>query len=442
MVAPYYRLMEINAPSQGGKTTIIELLSLLLMIELKQDILILSTVEAQSRRLLTDMKTILIPSFRDENLRELSTDAADQVTFAHLGTSIKAFPHSIQAVTGNPAGVVILDEVAKYEKDADVIHAEAVARTGKTHGKVLSISTFFGGSAQDPQQPKGYRGNMFHFKWSQHWKDMHNPHKETIALQFIWKASPPLVANIETLKAAMAEEFFKEHYEGVPRKEAGIALYGADFSKKDHVKLPSEIPLNDRIPLFLCYDPGLMKGAVLGQLDLDAMRLMYLLDFLSDARMTWEEFVRSVFYQCRKRFKFYDIQLFCDVAGNQKNRQTNDTDIEVISRVCNQWPESEYQNIAPGVQVQKSFMKLRNAFYVSTECRYLSDAFESGLVREERAGILQDVYKKDGYWEHVGDAARYPVYSLTGGYTAQSLEPHSQGIEIQQTPYVNPYTRY
>jgi len=209
----------------------------------------------------------------------------------------------------------------------------------------------------------------------------------------------------------------------------GIALFQNYFDRTKHTRSPEDIKenyLSYEYPLFLCFDPGLRTGAVLGQINPEGPKgpvILGLESWLSNGDQPLEQFVKSVWQQVYYRYRKegYHVSVYCDVAANQRNRQTLDTDALVITRVTGQEPTREYQPIEPGVQVIKSYMVRDDGFIISQKDTLLIDTFESGLVHETRAGIAKDAYAKDGYFEHIGDAFRYPVYLLSEGRTADMM---------------------
>ena len=455
ILAALYRFIKVAAPSQSGKTTTAELLGALMAYAYPGDnTLILSTRQEQSERLLRDIRNKLIKRCRVPELQKLSRDSSTILEIEQSRSQIIALPHSINALTGNPARVVILDEMEKWDKEPAKIYAEAVARTGKTGGQVIVISSVDAEGHRDNKSPEGYRGSFFHYTWQETFKDRRNPNKDAVAARFTYHTSPHLAQskNIEALKKEMEAQgpgYFEAHYLCIPRKVKGRAVFENDFKKDIHIKSDSDLAnkLNPYEFLFVSFDPGLYKACVVGQLDPDAPRLIYLRAYLADREQTFEAFVKSCYIKVKKEFASYDILLFSDIAGKQENRQTGETDIQVIEQIFQGYTVyAEYQHResltkTTGIKIMRSFMHQVDGFYVSEKATLIIDALNSGLVNDERGGITLDIYKKDGYWDHIGDAARYPVYSLTGGMLATTLS-NSQAFEVSYNPYANPVTGY
>lgn len=449
IMAALYQYVKAAAPSQSGKTTAAEILAATCAYAFPgQNTLILSTIEDQSERLRQDIRDKLIKCHRVEENRELTIDSASEgkLKLKCNGSQIIALPHSIKALTGNPAQTVILDELEKWDKEPAKIYAEAVARTGQTGGRVFVISSVDTDGEEDLSQPQGYRGSFFYQMLKKDWKNRANPEKPTIAARFTYHVSPFLMNNIDKIRqeviSTTGEQYFNAHYLSKPRKAAGKAIFDGFFKRDVHVRPEAEVPLNPNEPLFLCIDPGLNKAAVLGQLDPDHARLMYLRCWMAKADVLFGDFVQSVMIRARKAFPHFEIQYFADFAAKQQNNQTNLANADIIATITGQYPAFKYQHIAPGIQAMKSFMKRVDAFYVSDQCAILADAFESGLVAKEVRGVTQEEWVKDGHWEHPGDAARYPVLILCGGYSADALAASGGYAESVHNPGADPITGY
>lgn len=444
-LASQYRFANVYAPSQSGKSTGGTALAAELMYEYPGiNILILSTTEDQAARLLIAIRNNYIKCHREPLARELDPKGGDSSTLLrlkHTGSSILALPHSMKALIGNPARFILFDELAAWDKeDPAEMYAQGVARTGDKGGSILSISTFKGEGLPDPTVPRGYRGNYFHHKWAQTYAQRRDPNKTSVSLLYNLNVSPNLARDQKIIKAEMDKEqpgLFEEHYMGVPMKRSGRAIFGTDFERKTHVTPDAQMPISPDYPLFLCFDPGYnMAAAVLGQLNEDVPSLMYLRSW-TGKKQTVSEFIDSVLIKVKRQFPNFEILYFMDVAGRGHNDQTGTTNISVLASKIGYNPITQKQNIEPGVEIMRSFMRRRNGFYISDhkDCEILVEALESGLVCEERGGVLQSRYRKDGYYEHPGDAARYPAHYLCSGLTADVFQGTGSGFLIARSPY-------
>lgn len=446
MLCALYRFIKISAPSQSGKTTTAEILGGVLAYAFPGSKgLILSTEQDQSKRLLLDIKEKLIQCHRVPELRELSVDNDHHLVIRETRSAIRALPHSIKAVTGNPADWVILDEMEKWDKEPAKIYAEALARTGKTGGMLLVISTVDQEGKSDPKSQEGYTGSFFYQMWHTDFINRKQLEKATIAARFTYHVSPFLLANIGPIRQELinsnSEPYFRAHYLGIPRKAKGKPTYGDFFKRTMHVQDEQNLPLNAQESLSLCFDPGLNKAAVLMQVDVTVPRLIYLRAYMGDRTQIFEDFVKSVWIRVRRDFPNFDIQMFSDVAAKKLDDQTLIANSDIISRVTYQYPIMQYQEVKTGIQIIKTFMKMVDGFYVSAKCEFIADMFESGLVQKEINGIPQEEYAKDGYWEHLGDCSRYPVAYLTGNQSAQSLG-QQESYELSMSEHVNSVTGY
>lgn len=444
-----YRFLQFQAPSQAGKTTIAALISALTMYAYPGcQVLFLSTIEEQAQKVLEKLREVFIKRCNVPSLRELSTDSADKLQLAETNSKFLALPHSIKALTGNPARLVILDEFAKFDRSPALIEAEAIARTGKTGGQVLKISTLFGEGYSDPKSPMGFKGNYFHYLLQRAQENRRNEKKVSISASFTYKVSPYLVANLPAIKDDILQKggnmaYFNEHYLGIPRKTIGNPVFAEDYSEKDHYRPDKEVPLNSLLPLFVSFDPGLTKACVVGQVDTNKLRLVYLRAYKGDRTETFEEFVKKCWAKVRKAFPHWALDVHCDVAGRRQNDQTLQTYTAIISNITNQFPTTLYQNIEPGIQILRSFMHRRDGFYVSHEASWLHNAFLHGLIYKPPSTTgAQEVYVKDGDFEHVGDACRYPVYSIMNGHTPEVYSRPPMVFEDNDSYYRCPITGY
>lgn len=433
MLATMYRNLKIKAPSQSGKTTFSEILAATVAITSPgSKILILSTNESQSQRLLEDIEQKLIKQCRVPEYRNLSTASQSLLQLAENNSTIKAVPHSIRAVTGNPADLVILDEIAKWDKAPDKIYAEAVVRTGQRGGRVVAISAIDEEGMKDDKVPSGFRGSFYDFIWTEDWLGRKES-KDNAAVNFSYHVSPYLTNNHDVIKRELQKAgkgYYEAHMLGVPRKSSGMPVFQSTFKPDIHVKTDEEIAglLNPQSSLFLCFDPGKNKAAVLGQLDPFQVRLVYLRAWIDLDTQFFGEFVKSVWLKSLKEFAGFHIDVYADTASKQTNSMVDDTYAKIIQAETGVYPIMEYQHVDPGIMAMESFMRRVDGFYVSTGAPLLIDALSTGLVRQERAGQYLTAYKKDGFYEHVGDCARYPVLHITSGYSAQSLEHNTQII--------------
>lgn len=439
-----FQFLKILAPSQSGKTTIAELIAAIIACtQPGAKILILSANEEQAQRVLADIRDKLIKKATLPELHELDKDSVQVIKLAATRAQIKAVAYSIKAVTGNPADFVLCDEPARWGKDADKVYAEAVARTGKTGGKVICISSSDEEGHADSRSPQGYRGNFYDYSWNLDFLERSDPNKESAAIKFSYHVSPFLVKNEPRLRKEYEKRgrgYFEAHMLCIPRKVSGIPVFQDDYEPKEHVISEERITrlLSPRHPIFVCYDPGPTKACVAGQLDIDHGRLLYLRSYLARTDKSFTQFVEETYQKIARDFGEYGLEVYADVASKHVQDQINVTPANDIYDITGLYPIMEYQHIGPGIDIIRSFMQRRNSFYLSDheDNQYLRDAFSTGLVWEERQNRIIDdpknaKYKKDGTYDHIGDAARYPPAYITGGYTASSFM-HNQRVESER----------
>ncbi len=441
-----FNFLDIYAPSQSGKTTAVSALASVLLYEYPGvGILILSSREEQAQRIIYDIRNSFIKCHKVKELQDLDPkggDSQSQLRIKQSQSSVIALPHSMRALTGNPARVVLLDEVARWEsEDPRVIYSEAVARTGDKPGAlIISISTFNGEGLTDPSHSHGYRGNFFHHHWEQSWLKRKDPNKIRASFRFTYHVSPNLLKTAPTVKAPlgpMPEELWNEHYMGIPRKVAGAPIFSGFFKPSQHIQKDNQMNINENEPLFICFDPGDVKSAaVIGQLDPTAARLSYLRAYLSE-KILFQTFVDTVLLKLKRQFPGYDYLFMMDANSDQKTGETPDTFASILANKIGYDPILHRQPIEPGVEIMRSFMKRTDGFQISDhpECAILVEALESGLICAERNGVSLRKYKKDGHYDHVGDAARYPAYYLSDGLVAGSLGNEGPGYYVANSPY-------
>lgn len=420
-----FRFLNINAPSQSGKTTAVEALAATIIYEIPgSQVLILSTREEQAERLIRDIRELFILNNRIPELRKLSRkggDTSDRLELQHNGSSILAVPHSMKAITGNPANVVLLDEVARWDKEEPAtIYAEAVARTGDRHGQVISISTFNGQGYPDTTQPQGYRGNFFHYLFQKTFP--HIPtHPDTASIRFTYHVSPRLSdpKNHQSLKQelkSMGPGYYEEHMLGIPRPQTGHALFAQHFDASQHIRSDNKLKelIDENFPLALCFDPGWNRqAAVLAQFIPDRPQILYLRTFIGE-KLDLGKFIDVVLSKVWREFPGFPIQYFMDVAGRQTNKQTGLTDVTILEHKTNQYAYTLKQLVAPGVQLIISYMNKTNGLLISDHPSntILIEAFQS-IPAKLRNDVPQMEYEKEGYLEHPTDCARYILYALS-----------------------------
>jgi len=314
---------------------------------------------------------------------------------------------------------------------------------------MVTISTFNGASQQDKTQPQGFRGNFFHHKWKTSWDQNHHQNKKSVALRFTYHVSENLKTNINIIRKEMDEKLgpgaFDEHYNGIPRPMVGKRLFGADFDPTHHIRddVATLQQLNPDEPLFLCFDPGYtMQAGVLGQLDPDKPRLTYLRAWTATNK-TFGTFIDEVLLKLRRiqALAGWDILFFVDLQAKQANDQTGETNANILFQKTNQYPVMKKRRIEPGVEVMRSYMRLKDGFVCSNhpDNKILADALQNA-VATERKGLFLGTYTQDGYYEHPLDAARYPADFLSNGMAADQTPPQLK--ESSYTVAVSPYTGY
>lgn len=444
-----YQFIDIYAPSQSGKTTAVEVLVATLLYEYPGiSVLVLSTKDEQSERIIRGVRNQYIKCHKVEELRELDPkggDAADKLILKQSQSTVIAVPHAMRAVTGNPARVVILDEMAYWDKeDPRALYAQAVARTGNFPGFIIvTISTFNGASRIDNEHPDGFVGNFFHHKWSTTFQNRHKRDKSSIAFRFTYHVSENLVKNIDIFRKEAVEkgtmDNFNEHYMGIPRKMPGKLVF-EHFSRDQHVKPDPMVVqmLNPDEPLFLALDPGFTgQGAVLGQVDPRHPRILILRSYLAQKK-DFPQFLDYVLLKVRREFPGWHLMPFIDIQAKQVNDQTAISNADIVYRKMQDYPVMNKYQVEPGIKVMRSYMRLIGGFLCSDhkDNQIFAEAMENA-VAQERNGVFILKYKKDGYYEHIIDPPRYAIHFLTSGQQVDTtpVGHGDQGYIVAISPY-------
>lgn len=124
------------------------------------------------------------------------------------------------------------------------------------------------------------------------------------------------------------------------------------------------------------------------------------------------EFGSRVLNYCEAEYpgaKFIDA---CDTAGSQVSDKSDHTSIEILNRM-GVFPNHRKQEIKEGTEIIRQKLRMRvdgrTGLLVNSSETEIIDGFKGGLhYPEVKEGMAEkEVYHKDGYYDHIFDAARY-----------------------------------
>lgn len=147
-------------------------------------------------------------------------------------------------------------------------------------------------------------------------------------------------------------------------------------------------------------------------------------------RPTLSQTITMVNHLCNTELSgkyFYDI---CDVAGNQTNRQTGKTDIEIL-RANGIEPSSEQVPIEDGIVNVQNLLDRPDGLILDESCSYTIEAFEGGYYRkEDKTGLGKEMPPEQVHpYEDVMDCVRYVVWKY---YKPESRQRSKEQKDFRQ----------
>jgi len=184
------------------------------------------------------------------------------------------------------------------------------------------------------------------------------------------------------------------------------------FNRKIHVvnNLKEQIFAQSEVKtLYRVWDFGLNPAVVF--LVNTPYGVKILREIVPDDRPTTSKLVSLVESFTNKEFPNVPVDDYCDVAGNQENRQTNKTDIEILEE-NGIFPDSEKTPIEDGIIAVQALLDRPSGFEVDAKCVSIIEAFEGGYFRkEDKTGQNREMPPVEIHpFEDVMDCIRYHIW--------------------------------
>jgi hypothetical protein len=100
------------------------------------------------------------------------------------------------------------------------------------------------------------------------------------------------------------------------------------------------------------------------------------------------------------------IEDFADPAGNQHDDKSPETSMQVMN-TRGVWPRWRLASVDEGITLFQTLISMGVVEIDPVGCKTLYEAVRTGYVRDERGWPL-----KDGFYEHIADAARYLIHNV------------------------------
>lgn len=209
-------------------------------------------------------------------------------------------------------------------------------------------------------------------------------------------------------RRGMPENGFKREYEIDYSYYAGKPFF-PEFSEYNIAKEP--IAYQERETIYRAWDFGFHRPCcVITKLN-ERDQWCWLKVILGQDEWI-DVFGRRVKQYCLTEFpgaKYLDA---CDIAGQQVSDKSKQSSVQILN-AFGIYPQMRKQEIDLGVGIMRGKLRMRvdgvPGLIVNPNQQDVIDGFKGGLhYPEVREGQAQkDVYEKEGYYEHIFDAARY-----------------------------------
>lgn len=183
------------------------------------------------------------------------------------------------------------------------------------------------------------------------------------------------------------------------------------FNRRIHVQdnLKEEILSQNTDTIYRIWDFGLNPAVIFAANTPYGARILR--ELTPDDRPTTSKLVTLVEGFSQKEFsncKFKDI---CDVAGNQTNRQTSKTDIEILEE-SGIYPENDFIPIEDGITAVQALLDRPDGVIIDSKCVNTIEAFEGGYFRkEDKSGEGKEMQPTEIHpYEDVMDCVRYHIW--------------------------------
>lgn len=217
----------------------------------------------------------------------------------------------------------------------------------------------------------------------------------------------------------------------------GHPVFGEIFSRDWHVA-SGPIQWNPDLPLYRSWDFGWRRPAVVvAQEDPKTGQITWLWCKHGHNELL-HRFARRMLSKLKELFPGAQWRDFCDVDGRKRNPYTEKTQIQIL-QAFRLSPQATYSLVPYGLnlmadQLTRTIERGRPAMlFDPIGARELADAFEYGYTQEVDNIRDEIVPVKDGYYEHIMDAARYILVNI------REVEARSTPTSYEKNKAWRPY---
>lgn len=191
-------------------------------------------------------------------------------------------------------------------------------------------------------------------------------------------------------------------------KEGAVYKFTPRYHLEDGLKdrVLRELPAQSVLRV---WDFGLNPAVLFMAVTPQGLRILK--EYAPTNRPTLGEVITTVLHLSNAEFAGHHFDDLCDVAGNQTNRQTGKTDIEIL-KAAGIYPGSEQVPIEDGIVQVQNLLDRPDGLLVDSSCVFTIEAFEGGYYRkEDKTGLGKEMPPEQVHpYEDVMDCVRYAVW--------------------------------
>ncbi len=230
------------------------------------------------------------------------------------------------------------------------------------------------------------------------------------------------IRSLEKMPEEWRERYLLGKWGIVPK---GTRVY-AHFTPKFHI---GDFTYNSGLPLYRSWDFGFRHPAVLFAQEGTDGRFYFLKEILG-TEILINDFRDLVIKKTNEWFpNIWDVQDFCDPAGNQRNSKSTRTDIQILGdkgiRPKHRITKIEEGILSLEIKFQKQIGGKSEIGIDSKGCPIFIDALAGGYYRDKNGEP-----NGDEYFDHFCDCARYMMVNLFG-----VVGRKYKGTNILTSPY-------
>jgi len=220
---------------------------------------------------------------------------------------------------------------------------------------------------------------------------------------------------LKVARKNITPEMWEQEYE-ISYLASHAKRYFAGFSRAVHARALLADPEG---LIFRSWDFGYHHPAVIWAQKDTKDRLLVLAEYMP-SDMTIDNFAQKVVRMTGERFPNCEVRDFCDPAGTQRSDKGEKSSIEILNAMGIR-PQYRKTLVMDGVTILRRLLQVREdgepgVLFDVAQCPRLLEAFDGGCHYPENRPD-DEVYEKDGFYEHLVDALRYLVvhrFRVTG----------------------------